>query len=449
LLWYNEGVAIKTHRSLNEANDAFVKLHSATDINPDFDGRLVHASHQLSVDTPVSDSEFGLSRPSISLRRSVETFQWVEHKKTKETKLQNGETRVETTYSYTREWKEGNTDSGSFQHSHGRRGEQHYNPASIVSYRSQSWTASGVKLGLFTLGQSLVSQLTQYTPVTLQGEVRVPTGGELSGGYIYFQGESRGHVGRDYDAADTRRRQDTRQPQLSHNAEDGIESKIQRMDGEDRILYTVKHTGETFTNRQRALDAAQHAIAAASREPARRLLSVRNPEVGDVRVSFSEVRCRVVSVLARQSGYDLVPWKSAQGQGYDIAMVQTGSESPEDMISGAQSSNDIWTWVKRIFGWLLCFFGFHMFTSIISTTADITLNWIPFLGPLATSIINLGLCIANFVLSISLSFVVAAIAWVFYRPVLGITMLACSAALLFVASKAGDQKGPSQGKALD
>jgi hypothetical protein len=206
------------------------------------------------------------------------------------------------------------------------------------------------------------------------------------------------------------------------------------MDGEDKIVYVVKETGETFSNKAKALEAMRNSYG-------RRLLQAGyGPQVGDVRINFHEVACRTVSVLAAQRGNELVPWKSYQGESYTIAMVESGSQSAEEMISGAQSSNTIWTWVKRIVGWLLCFMGFSMLTSIISTTADITLNWIPFLGPIATSIIDLGLTIANLILSISLSIVVAAIAWIFYRPLLGATLLAGALGLLYLSSKAGEQK---------
>merc|ERR1712054_70956 len=89
LLWYNEGVAIKTHRSLNEALDAYTPT-SATNFQPEKDGKLVHTSHMLSVDSPAADDAFGIRNPgSIRLTRTVETYQWVEHHTTKERKLQN------------------------------------------------------------------------------------------------------------------------------------------------------------------------------------------------------------------------------------------------------------------------------------------------------------------------------------------------------------------------
>ena len=121
--------------------------------------------------------------------------------------------------------------------------------------------------------------------------------------------------------------------------------------------------------------------------------------------------------------------------------------------------------MKRVFGWILCFAGFSMITSIITTTADITLNWIPLLGGLATSLINLGVTahsqpltpisavpeptpncevfIANFVLATATATITAAVAWVWYRPVLGATLLAGAVGLLYVANKAGEKAGPA------
>lgn len=79
---------------------------------------------------------------------------------------------------------------------------------------------------------------------------------------------------------------------------------------QDRIVYVLKHTGESFSSKEKALKALQRA-------PARRLLRsprTGSPQIGDVRVSFSEVACRTVSVMAKQSGFTLTPWHSSQGE---------------------------------------------------------------------------------------------------------------------------------------
>ena len=51
---------------------------------------------------------------------------------------------------------------------------------------------------------------------------------------------------------------------------------------------------------RKALEAAR--IAMDGEGPARRLLSVGAPKIGDVKVRFTEVGCRTVTILAAQKG---------------------------------------------------------------------------------------------------------------------------------------------------
>jgi hypothetical protein len=221
--------------------------------------------------------------------------------------------------------------------------------------------------------------------------------------------------------------------------EAALDTKTMTVDGVERTMYVVKATGETFSSKDLAMEAAKKAPPPpAARKQRNNPGNTKEPQIGDARVTFSEVPCTTVSVLARlQSNNVLSPWPSQQGPGYDIGMVTEGQVTAEEMITRAQSTNVMMTWLKRLAGWFLCFIGYSMITSIITTTADITLNWIPLLGPMTTSIISLGVSIANFILATCTSLPVAAAAWVFYRPILGITMLVGSLGLFYAASQAG------------
>ena len=55
----------------------------------------VHMSHKLTVDSPATDDQFGLTRDAVRISRDVSVFQWVEHHRTEERKLNNGETEVQ------------------------------------------------------------------------------------------------------------------------------------------------------------------------------------------------------------------------------------------------------------------------------------------------------------------------------------------------------------------
>jgi hypothetical protein len=219
-----------------------------------------------------------------------------------------------------------------------------------------------------------------------------------------------------------------------------VEEKVVKIDGEEKLMYIVKATGDSYSSMERATKAAKAVVPSQQRQL---FNSGGEAVIGDVRITFTEVPCTFVSVLAKLSGKILTKWPSKQGSGYDVAILSQGSVSAEDMISSEQASNTVKTWLFRGFGWMLNFIGFSMITSIISTTADITLNWIPFLGPMASSIINLGLTVANLILANCVTLIVGSIAWVLYRPLIGISMLAGSIGLFYTAAQAG--KGQSGG----
>ena len=74
LLWYNEGVAVRTARSLDEA----MKHLSSAGAADAAEGALVHASGGVTAQV-LRDDQFGLSPlEAVSLERVVEVRQWKE-----------------------------------------------------------------------------------------------------------------------------------------------------------------------------------------------------------------------------------------------------------------------------------------------------------------------------------------------------------------------------------
>ena len=467
LLWYNEEWAVKTHRSLNEALNVYVSLPSAKQFTPEHQGRLVHLTHMASVEgRSVEDPFFGVSRPNaVSLQRQVEIYQWVEDIQKK--KIKRGETtEIQEVVNYYKKWVSTPIDSQNFRHPKG-----HENCCGTLPMPSESFRADQVKLGLYTLSYALTKQMNRSYSVPSSEVKKLPNGAVSAGSAIYLpRGGATGQAalppasGEDgieeqrtvldgvekflYIVKATGHSYSSREKALeaakSEAMASAIEEKVTRVDGEVRTLYVLKATGDSYSTREKALAAAQD-MAPVRSQSGRQIMERQEDEIGDVKVTFSEVPCTTVSVLAQlsESGDGLVPWRSKQGSGYEVAQLAYGVQSAADMIQNAQQMNSVKTWFLRFFGWLMNFIGFHMVTSIISTTADITLNWIPLLGPMATSIINLGVNVANFILANCISLIVASIAWVFYRPVLGMSLLAGSIGLFFTASRAGRGKGSS------
>jgi len=97
-------------------------------------------------------------------------------------------------------------------------------------------------------------------------------------------------------------------------------------------------------------------------------------------------------------------------------MVSGGNLPANQMFKEAEQANTVVTWVLRGVGLLLLFIGFTLFMGPVAVLADV----IPFLG----SIVRMGTGIIAFFLAVVAGTITIAIAWFYYRPLLGIAILA-------------------------
>lgn len=144
-----------------------------------------------------------------------------------------------------------------------------------------------------------------------------------------------------------------------------------------------------------------------------------SPQVGDTRIHFKVVKPTEVSVIAKQVNDTFEPYLTKAGG--NIELLQIGSHSADAMIQSAQESNKMLTRILRIVGFLLMFAGLSMLFKLLSVLADV----LPFLG----NIIGAGTAIISFLLAAILSLVTIAVAWIFYRPLLGVILLVIAVGL--------------------
>lgn len=162
LVW-NEGRSIKAYRALTEGAGVVVSV-SADEIVPTNEGKLVHITGKVTPQGVPSDPDFAISADgAVALTRDVEMYQWVEKSESRsETKLGGGEETV-TTYTYSREWKSGRTDSSDF-----RQPDGHENPELVVD--SQSFRVDQATVGAFTVSGEDVAGLGAGTDLKLGDE---------------------------------------------------------------------------------------------------------------------------------------------------------------------------------------------------------------------------------------------------------------------------------------
>ncbi len=147
--------------------------------------------------------------------------------------------------------------------------------------------------------------------------------------------------------------------------------------------------------------------------------------IGDVRVRFEVVRPQTVSVISAQIGGNLVPYQTSAGD--TLVFLQSGMHSAEAMFAAAVSANVRMTWILRFVGFFLMFVGFGMVFKPLAVLADV----LPFLG----DIMRMGTGLVAGVLAFSLSLTTIAIGWIFYRPVLGVLLLAVAIGALIAVKR--------------
>ncbi len=180
LLFWNEGRAVQTAKSLDEGAGAVVSVKSDA-VDASKEGKLVHMSGEMKTEDTLKDPDFAVSEKAIKLYRDVEMYQWVEKKTEKEEKQVGGSVKTTTTYSYERDWEDKVIDSSDF------REDGHDNPTAMP-YQAVTLEAQKVTLGAFTLTSAQLSQVTDTENLAVTdnavegvGRAKVNSGGVYVG----------------------------------------------------------------------------------------------------------------------------------------------------------------------------------------------------------------------------------------------------------------------------
>lgn len=171
-LFWNEGRAVQTARSLAEGAGAVVSV-DADSVDAGDDGRLVHVTGTVTASSGLSDPDFGISAQGLRLSRSVEMYQWKEEQKSETTnKLGGGEETV-TTYSYSKAWDDQPIASSGF-----KKPDGHENPP--MQIRGRQFQIPQGKLGAFTLDQPVLDRIEGDEAFTLSPDQAAAIGGAYS-----------------------------------------------------------------------------------------------------------------------------------------------------------------------------------------------------------------------------------------------------------------------------
>ncbi len=396
LLWWNEGRAVKTADMLEDAQGACVEMPNPDKKSAEFEGELVCATAMANTDEVLTDADFGISENAISLSRKVEYYQWVEHSESKSEDKLGGKQETTTTYTYKQEWVSSPVNSGDFKDP-AYQGKNY----TWTTVEEQDLWAEKVTFGAYVLNESLIHSISSTEPVELDVDFQVLQSMDRS-------------------IADTYARIKGNTAAVTNNAINAVTNIA------DSVGTTAADTTAQASNSNQVDLNYVHQngnVIYYGR-------SANAPEVGDVRITFEKTVPAKVTVVSVVDGNTFKPFVASNKKKFQT--LRMGKKSIEEIFEEENESNTMWTWILRIVGILLVISGFKSLFSFLETLLKV----VPFLS----SIFAFGVGIICTIVGIVYSLIVIALAWIFYRPVLGIILLVIAGFLVWVFAFNGKKK---------
>jgi Transmembrane protein 43 len=158
-----------------------------------------------------------------------------------------------------------------------------------------------------------------------------------------------------------------------------------------------------------------------------------NPEIGDEKISFTVLRPGTVSIVAAQAQKSFAPYTTQNER--EIELVESGNVPAAQMFAHAQAANRTLSWILRAVGFAAMFVGGLLLLGPISALAHI----LPFLG----SLVEIGFAIVAFFLSVIVSMLVIATAWIVYRPILGVALIVAAIGCILLLKRLHSNRAPA------
>lgn len=155
-----------------------------------------------------------------------------------------------------------------------------------------------------------------------------------------------------------------------------------------------------------------------------------SPAVGDVKVTFEKVVPAKVTLIAKVNGNTFEPYKAKNG--YTFQTLVMGEKDASEIYEGEHDTNTIMLWVLRIVGILMVIGGLKGIFGFLETLLKV----VPFIA----NILGWGVGVICTIVGVVWSLIVIAIAWLFYRPLLGIALLVVAGLLIWIFAFKGKEK---------
>lgn len=408
LLWWNEGRAVKTDKMLNEAEKVCIDMENPSKISQEYEGELVCASALATTDEVLADREFGFSENAIGLRRRVEYFQWIENEHSESEDKLGGKEVTTTTYTYTQEWSDRPVDSGQF-HDPAYQGKNFV----VTRYEDAELWAENVTFGAYKLNESLIHSISNCEPVVLALDAQQLEAMDKAVRDVVIRVK-----GLDVNPQAT---QKSPQPAPSTTPAAVPDSTMAA------VPDSVKTVVPDSVPQENKIDLEyvhqQGNVLYFGRTSAA-------PQIGDVRVIFEKIMPAKVTIIAQVTGDTFKAYKAKNGKRFQTLVM--GKKDASEIFEAQHRANEFWTWILRLVGVLLVISGLKGIFGFL----EMILKVVPFIA----NIIGWGVGVVCAIIGIAWSLIVIAVAWLFYRPLIGIALLVVAGALVWLFAFKGKDK---------
>ena len=150
---------------------------------------------------------------------------------------------------------------------------------------------------------------------------------------------------------------------------------------------------------------------------------LQNPQIGDIKISYQFVPSGTgISIIGKQKPDNTLT--SMTYKDSTVYLQQDGIKDKAEMLDTFKQSNKIFTIILRVAGWFIMFIGLSMLINPLVVLFKVVPFLEKFVGAITGGVI--------FLISLVLSLLTIAIAWLAYRPLLSIGLLIVVGGLVFV-----------------
>jgi len=408
-MWVNERRAAR-FESLIAVGEGECKTVGYSKVSDSNRGMLVHVSGASAEGKkPLQDdrfSDFKFESKCLRIRSTVEAYQWIETEKTEKRKdnVGGGETTTKT-YTYSKDWTSTRIDSSSFK----QRGHENRLAKSSLALGQNTKTCTTVYYGeAFQLPVEMVEQLSNFEDAS---SIVGSSAGEFtkSDEYYYYPAK-RGNP----DIGDMRAtfKYIPDGPATAM----GLQIKDPKLTRDSFIPYRLVGRG--------------CCCCAVEDEKLKTLQIKEGQKTSDDLYADDKVTlgpfdlccycclgvCNLVtycfSGFAPPEIFNLFPGDLNQAACWSRVKMQAGMQK----------------WIWRLIAWLMMLVGLNMCFEPLFTVIDI----VPFLGPILSKFIAGAVFVCALIVTLAMATLVISIAYLFYRPLLGMFYLVIAAACIAV-----------------